>query len=189
MNSHYLFSYSYWSWFCILVVFLIAHKKSSLTKAGFMFCTGCLNFPYSHQSTEHLRAAHCMCVILFWDKTLPNRILLCWLCGEPRQLLWPRPREDNRIWSWSSSQSSLDVGTGGYPTKQIGTTLFVCVCVCVCAAGRNRTESFIGSERILDHCLQCLAFSQIIWLGNESIKAWNKICPSYWPNTLKVKIK
>lgn len=49
----------------------------------------------------------------------------------------------------------------------------------VCAAGKSRTESYIGSMRVLDHCLPCSACSQNIWLGNESIKAWNKICPCY----------
>lgn len=72
MSSHYLFSCSYCSWFCLSVFFLITYKKSSLPdfslpKAGCVFCASCVDFPCSYQSIGHLGQLTARVFIFSWD--------------------------------------------------------------------------------------------------------------------------
>lgn len=149
----------------------------SLPKVGCMFCAGCLDFPYRLQSTGHLWAAHHMCCtgIAALSKSVLSFSFDC--VGNVDNL--------------------YSLGQGRLIAVKLIFKLVVPACgnwqvpnqpkgkLCVCCWEEQNWDLHWVSEGFRS----LFACSQNIWLGNESIKAWDKICPCYWPNTLKVKIK
>lgn len=122
----------------------------SLPKVGCMFCAGCLDFPYRLQSTGHLWAAHHMCCtgiaalsksVLSFSFDCVGNVDNLYSLGQGGLIAV------KLILNWLC----LHVGTGRYPTNRRGN--------CVCAAGKSRTETYIGSLRVLDHCLHVLKTS------------------------------